>query len=129
MTAERIGPVAQRLGLDPDTLRYYERTGVVPSPARDASGRRAYTETDIHLLEVLLHLRDTGMALADITAFTRYVSRDPDGVAERLALLIDHREAVSAQQDRLAASLAVIDRKIADYRERLVVLDSESVAR
>jgi MerR family regulatory protein len=35
---ERIGDVARRLGVDPDTLRYYERTGVVPRTSRDARG-------------------------------------------------------------------------------------------
>jgi DNA-binding transcriptional MerR regulator len=93
----------------------------VPRTSRDARGRRAYTGSDVHLLEVLLHLRDTGMALADIATFTSYVSRDPDAVPERLALLKRHRDTVRAEQQRIARSLAVIDRKIADYRGRLAV--------
>jgi DNA-binding transcriptional MerR regulator len=114
-----IGEVALRLGLDPDTLRWFERHGVVPSPGRDAGGRRAYTDDDIHLLEVLLHLRGTGMPLAEIAQFTDYVSRDPDGVIERLTLLQEHRRRVRAEQRRIAASLRVIDQKIADYTARL----------
>lgn len=114
-----IGEVARRVGLESDTLRFYERRGVLPHPVRDAAGRRAYTEADVHLIEVLLHLKATGMPLEQITAFTRLVASDPAGVPERLALLRDHRGQVV---DRLAAwqrSLEVIDGKIADYARRV----------
>lgn len=119
MSAVRaVGEVAAELGLSTDTLRYYERRGVLPAPIRDSAGRRVYRDADVHLIEVLLHLRDTGMPLARIAQFTRYVAADPDGVPERLALLQQHRERVVAQIERLNGSLAVIDQKIADYRRR-----------
>lgn len=53
-----------------------------------------------------------------ISEFTRLVARDPEGVTERLDLLLQHRERVSAQLDQLTQSLAVIDQKIADYSFR-----------
>ncbi|MFT4296207.1 MAG: MerR family transcriptional regulator [Micropruina sp.] len=114
-----IGDVADRLGLSIDALRYYERIGVVPRAARDAGGRRRYNVDDLHLLEVLIHLRDTGMPLAEIAEFTRLVQKDPDGVPERLALLRTHREAIAEQIARLTRSMRVIDGKIDDYTERL----------
>jgi len=113
-----IGAVAERLGISADTLRYYERTGVVPPADRDARGRRRYAEGHLHLLEVLLHLRNTGMPLTRIAEFTRQVLRDPEGVPERLKLLRDHRAVLAAEIGRLNASLAVVDGKIADYRAR-----------
>ena len=114
-----IGEVARRLGLSIDALRYYERAGVLPQADRDASGRRRYSEHDLHLLEVLLHLRDTGMPLAEIATFTRLVQQDPAGVPERLALLRAHREILTARIAALTRSLGVIDGKIADYDARL----------
>lgn len=113
-----VGQVAARFGLSPDTIRYYERTGVLPAPARDPAGRRAYTDQDVHLIEVLLHLRDTGMPLALIAEFTRHVAADPDRVPERLALFEAHRATVVARLAAWQDSLALIDRKIADYRSR-----------
>lgn len=112
MSTHQIGDVARRLGLDPDTLRWFERQAVVPNPARDSAGRRVYSDDNVHLLEVLLHLRDTGMPLAEIAQFTDHVRRDPDGVPERLDLLLAHRRRVRAEQKRTAASLRVIDRKL-----------------
>ena len=108
-----IGAAAEHLGLSVDALRYYERAGVIPPAARDASGRRRYGP------EELLHLRDTGMPLARIAEFTRLVQQDPDGVPERLALLRDHREAITERMARLTLSLSVVDGKIADYSARL----------
>lgn len=125
MSTHQIGDVARRLDLDPDTLRWFERHGVVPNPARDAGGRRVYTDDNVHLLEVLLHLRDTGMPLAEIAQFTDHVSHDPDRVAERLDLLLGHRQRVRAKQQRTAASLRVIENKIADYTGRLAAAPAE----
>ena len=68
---------------------------------------------------MLLHLRATAMPLAEIARFTELVSHDPDGVPERLQLLLDHRDRVRQEQAKISESLAVIDQKIADYRQRL----------
>lgn len=114
-----IGAVAERFGLQPDTLRYYERNGVLPAPHRDSAGRRWYRPGDVHLIEVLLHLKATGMPLARIAEFTALVASDPAGVPERLALLRRHRDQVHRQLDSWRRSLAIIDGKIDDYRRRL----------
>ena len=114
-----ITQVAAHLGLDPDTLRYYERHGVVPAPPRDHAGHRSYQPGDVHLLEVLMHLKDTGMPLAQIAQFTAWVAQDPDGVPERLALLQEHRTHVIDQITTWQHSLDVIDQKIRDYAQRL----------
>lgn len=116
--AQSVSEVAARLGISTETLRYYERHHVLPPPRRDSGGRRVYRDDDVHLIEVLLHLRDTGMPLARIAEFTRLVARDPDGVPERLALLQDHRTHVTRTIEQLAHALAVIDQKIADYTGR-----------
>ena len=65
-----IAEVAARTGLAPDTLRYFERQGVVPTPRRDGAGRRRYTPADVELIRMLVHLRETGMPLADIAQVT-----------------------------------------------------------
>lgn len=117
-SGQGIGAVAARFGVAPDTIRYYERSGVLPSPTRDSAGRRRYSNDAIHLIEVLMHLRGTGMPLATIAEFTALVARDPEGVPERLALLRAHREKVVESIATWTASLAVIDQKIDDYRAR-----------
>lgn len=82
-----IGAAAEHLGLSVDALRYYERAGVIPPAARDAGGRRRYGPEELHLLDVLIHLRDTGMPLARIAEFTRLVQQDPNGVPDRKSVV------------------------------------------
>lgn len=114
-----IGEAAQRLGLSIDTLRYYEQLGVTPSPARNSRGQRRYTEHNLHLLEVIVHLRRTAMPLQEIKRFTAWVQQDPSGVEQRLEILLHHRQSVIEQIHELNESLTVVDQKIADYRGRL----------
>ena len=114
-----IGEVAAQFGLEPDTLRYYERIGVLPAPPRNSAGHRIYTDQDVHLIEVLLHLRDTGMPLTRIAESTRLVASDPDGVPERLALLEEHQAEALKRLHAWQSSLTLIEQKIADYRSRL----------
>ncbi|MDX6352123.1 MAG: hypothetical protein QOF84_6913, partial [Streptomyces sp.] len=45
-----IAEVSAWIGLAPDTLRYFERQGIVPSPRRDSAGRRQYTTADVELI-------------------------------------------------------------------------------
>ncbi|GAB2492642.1 hypothetical protein GCM10027030_27460 [Luteococcus sediminum] len=66
-----------------------------------------------------MHLKQTGMPLAHIAEFTAWVSKDPAGVPERLALLQDHRTHVTNQIARWQQSLAIIDQKISDYSGRV----------
>jgi DNA-binding transcriptional MerR regulator len=112
-----IAEVAARIGLTPDTLRYFERRGIVPSPRRDHAGRRQYTTEDIELIRMLVHLRETEMPLADIARFTGADETADDPVELRLELLMAHRRRVHERREQLDGALDVIARKIADYGE------------
>ncbi|MEU4588186.1 alpha/beta fold hydrolase [Kitasatospora aureofaciens] len=113
-----IAEVSARIGLAPDTLRYFERQGIVPSPRRDNAGRRQYTTADVELIRMLVHLRETGMPLADIAQFTGADDKVTDPAGLRLELLTAHRRRVQDRREDLDRALEVISRKIADYSER-----------
>ncbi|WP_043661303.1 alpha/beta fold hydrolase [Nocardia thailandica] len=114
-----IAEVSARIGLAPDTLRYFERHGIVPPPRRDSAGRRRYTTADIELIDMLVHLRETGMPLADIAQFTAADDTVTDPVGFRLELLAAHRRRVRERREELNRALDVITRKIADYSDRI----------
>lgn len=114
-----IAEVAARIGLTPDTLRYFERRGLVPSPRRDHAGRRQYTTEDIELIRMLVHLRETEMPLADIARFTGADETADDPVELRLELLMAHRRRVHERREQLDGALDVIARKIADFGDRV----------
>ncbi|MFI6985224.1 alpha/beta fold hydrolase [Embleya sp. NPDC050154] len=114
-----IAEVSALIGLAPDTLRYFERQGVVPSPGRDNAGRRRYTTADVELIRMLVHLRETGMPLADIAQFTGADDTATDPAGLRVGLLKAHRRRVYDRREELDRALDVITRKIADFDDRI----------
>jgi DNA-binding transcriptional MerR regulator len=60
----RIGEMARRLGLAPETLRYYERLGLLPSPARNGGRYREYSDEDAERLRLLVGLRQLDLPLS-----------------------------------------------------------------
>jgi DNA-binding transcriptional MerR regulator len=111
----RIGDVATRTGLSIDALRYYEREGLLGPVARDSAGRRRYDPDSLHLLEVLLCLRRTGMPVRQSRAFADLVRTGPGTVPDRVTILRAHRAAVVERMRQLEADLAVIDDKLTAY--------------
>jgi DNA-binding transcriptional MerR regulator len=108
-----IGEVAQQTGIPIETLRFYDRSGLLGDLPRTAGGHRVFDELSLGLLDVV-RLRRTGMPVEDVRAFVDRVRTDRDR-AGRIELLRRHRARVSAQLEQLRTDLAVIDWKIAAY--------------
>lgn len=115
-----IAEAAEKTGLTTDTLRYYERDGLMVRPVmRSSSGHRRYTEGDLGWIVMITRLRATGMPIRDVRAYADLV-RDGDGNEEdRLGLLRAHRDQVLEQLAQVRAHLDAIDYKIAVYEERV----------
>lgn len=111
-----IAEVAEVTGLSPDTLRWYEREGLLPRVERDASQRRRYSPRTVRLLETLVRLRRTGMPVREMREFTRLAAEGAATHAQRLALLAAHRERVVARLAELTDDLAVLDEKTEHYK-------------
>ncbi|WKF85319.1 MerR family transcriptional regulator [Lacticaseibacillus pantheris] len=113
--AYSIQTVAQKTGLTISTLRFYDKAGLLPFVARDASGYRAFTDGDLALLHTIVCLKSTGMKITDIRRYIELVMAGPTTAEARRALLSGHRKQVIAKQQEIAHSLAEIDYKLAMY--------------
>ena len=107
-----IAEVAASTGLSWDTLRWYEREGLLPPVARGGDGRRRYRARDVALLQVLVRLRRTGMPVEQVRRFSRLMAGGAATHGVRMALLLDHRTAVLQHIEALHADLAVLGDKI-----------------
>src|SRR5690242_6112074 len=87
-------------GFTLDTLRYYEREGILPPVARTAGGHRAYSEADIGTLGFLKCLRETGMPIERLRRYGE-LCRDETTLPERIALLEEHAAAVEREMEEL----------------------------
>ena len=108
----------ERTGFSLDTLRYYEKEGLLGQVARTAGGRRSYSQHDLDWLSLVRCLRDTGMPIADLKRYS-VLATDDSTLAERLALLLDHDAEVQAGIDRLLTQQRQLREKIDWYRGQL----------
>jgi len=114
------GEVAAKLGLTKDGLRYYEKEGLLPPIARDESGHRAYSESDIEWIFLIRCLRDTDMPILNIK---QYVSLLMEGggksISERREILKEH-EAILIEKIRISQNLLqLIEKKLEFYDDAL----------
>lgn len=113
------GQVADRTGFSLDTLRYYERIGLLDGIARNSSGQRAFTDDDIGWLEILRCLRDTGMPIARMQRYAELARGGDETVIERMEVLQEHDTAVEEHIAELRNQQQRIRDKIDWYRSAL----------
>lgn len=116
-TAFRIGHLAARSGRSVHAIRWYEAQGLMPGVRRDSGGRRLYDELHVGWLELMDRLRQTGMSIAQMRAYTALVKRGRTSLRERQELLALHRQRVQARIVELKLALKLIDSKIDFYGE------------
>jgi len=113
-----IGQFAARCGLSADTLRYYEKIGLLRHVARDASGFRVYGPRDLQWIGFILRLKDTGMALDDIIRYAELRECGDTTLAARQALLEQHAARLHERIQRDHQHLDALQAKIALYRQQ-----------
>jgi DNA-binding transcriptional MerR regulator len=113
------GEVAARSGFSLDTLRYYERIGLLDRLERSPSGHRRFGEDDLEWLEVLRCLRDTGMPIAQMRQYAELARVGQRTLAERLSLLAGHHARVQERITLLLAQQEHLQQKISWYRRQL----------
>ncbi|GII55643.1 hypothetical protein Pth03_40320 [Planotetraspora thailandica] len=114
-----ISEVATLTGLSQDTLRYYEKSGLISPVGRSAGGQRRYSRADISWIELLLRLRDTGMSVADMQRFAEMHHHGDTTIPERLDLLRRHRDRLAERIRGLQLNGQALDAKIAYYEDFL----------
>lgn len=111
----QISDFARRTGLSADTLRYYEKIGLMQPPLRDAGGRRVYQAGDLDWARFLIRLRQTGMPIAEMQRYARLRAEGDATAQARRDLLMRHRDGLRVRLADLAECLSLMDHKIAAY--------------
>lgn len=100
------------------TLRYYERAGLLRPVGRNGSGHRTYSADDLAWIEVLTKLRRTGMPIRRMREYAELVWAGDGNEAERLSLLVAHRDDVRARLAELEDCLGFIEHKVRIYEKK-----------
>lgn len=115
-TVHGITDVAALTGLSKDTLRWYEREGLIPAVGRDTAGRRRYDDASVRMLQLLVRLRRTGMPVARMKQFADLVEEGAASHGRRLTLLTEHRDRVLEHVAALQEDLAAVEDKMRHYQ-------------
>jgi MerR family transcriptional regulator, aldehyde-responsive regulator len=112
-----IHEAAAASGLGIDTIRFYEKAGMLPPVPRDARGWRSFPPALVEWLTNLARLRATGMPMAEMQRFARLVHAPvtPEIVAERLAILHAHSDRLARRRAEIEAAQGYLDHKIEVY--------------
>ena len=114
-----IKEVSRTYGVTPDTLRYYERSGMIPPVPRTAGGVRSYGESELGWVELALCMRSAGLSVEAIAEYLRLTQEGDATIPDRLALLHKQREILLEQQKQIAETLNRLNYKIGKYEGAL----------
>jgi len=109
-----IAEVSERFGTSPDTLRYYERVGLIP-PVGRKGGMRNYDESDIKWIEFILCMRSAGVPIEELVRYVALYREGSGTTAERKKILIAQRERLLSRIEELKALADKLGYKIANY--------------
>ena len=121
-----IQEVAEQTGISAYTIRFYEKTGVLPPIRRMPNGIRQFTEADVVFLRFLMQLKQMGMSLEDIMAFTEdgcLLERLQQGdvprlsIERRMALLRRQQQQLYEQRRNLDSLLMAVQQKLDFYEQ------------
>ncbi len=114
-----IAQVAEKYGLTPDTLRYYERIGLLPEVPRTPGGMRDYGENDCRWVEYIKCMRGAGISIETLVEYVRLFHEGDGTIPARKKLLQEQRAQIAARIGELQDVLARLDWKLDGYEEHM----------
>ncbi len=112
-----ITEVSNKYDLSQDTLRYYERIGLIPSVNRNKSGNRDYTEEDCGQVEFIKCMRGAGLPIEALIEYVGLVKQGDATIEVRKELLIEQRKQLNARMEEMQKSLERLNYKIERYEQ------------
>lgn len=119
----KISEVSQQCGLSQDTLRYYERIGLLPPVNRINGGIRDYGELDLRRVSFIKCMRSAGLPIEVLLEYFELVQQGDKTIEARKEILIEQREQLVAKMKEMQETLDLLDYKISVYEK--AVLEAE----
>lgn len=120
-----IAEVCKVCDVTPDTLRYYERIGLIPPVARTKGGIRDYTEQDVDWVRFIRCMREAGLQVSALVRYVALFRKGDASLAERKHILVSQRNLLAFRIENQRKVLERLDAKIANYEERCATWERE----
>lgn len=115
-----IAEVSRRFDISPDTLRYYEKIGLLPPVPRTKSGIRDYDEASCGWIELMKCMRAAGVQIEALIQYVELYQKGNETLDARKALLIEQREQLTSRMTDMQHSLDRLNYKISLYEQGLM---------
>lgn len=121
----KIAEVSEKYGISTDTLRYYERVGLIPPVPRNGSGIRDYGDTEAKRIEFVKCMRKAGLPIEVLIEYFDLVQQGDATLAARKALLTEQRDLLLARIAELQETLELLNFKIEVHVNALLKSEPE----
>ena len=116
----KIAEVSERYGISIDTLRYYERIGLIPPVHRNGSGIRDYDELDLRRVDFIKCMRNAGLPVEVLIDYIALVQQGDTTIEARKEILIEQRDLLAARMQEMQKTLDLLNHKIEIYEAALL---------
>ncbi len=123
----KISEVSEQCDISADTLRYYERIGLLPPVNRTESGIRNYSNLDVRRVEFIKCMRTAGLPVEVLIEYYRLVQQGDETIGDRKAILVERRAEIKARMDELQKTLDLLDYKISYYENAVLKAENAIV--
>jgi MerR family transcriptional regulator, aldehyde-responsive regulator len=121
----KIAEVSEKYGLSVDTLRYYERVGLIPHVHRNGGGIRDYDELDLRRVDFIKCMRGAGLPVEVLIEYMGLVQQGDSTIEARKEILIEQRDLVVARMEEMQKTLDRLNYKIEVYEKALLKKEKE----
>jgi MerR family transcriptional regulator, aldehyde-responsive regulator len=123
----KIAEVSGKYGLSVDTLRYYERVGLIPPVHRNESGIRDYDELDLRRVDFIKCMRGAGLPVEVLIEYMGLVQQGDKTIEARKEILVEQRDLVAERLEEMQKTLERLNYKIDAYEKALLKKEKEII--
>ncbi|MBB2183384.1 MerR family transcriptional regulator [Lachnospiraceae bacterium MD1] len=118
-----IAEVSKKYDITPDTLRYYERVGLLPPVKRNHSGNRDYNENDCSWIQFIKFMRSAGLPIEVLIEYVSLFQQGDKTIEQRKKLLVEQRSKIVKKIKELHTTLEYLDYKINSYENSRIRIE------
>jgi DNA-binding transcriptional MerR regulator len=123
----KIAEVSERYGISTDTLRYYERVGLIPPVNRNESGIRDYNELDLRRVDFIKCMRSAGLPIEVLIDYVALVQKGDQTIEARKDILKEQRALLAARMEAMQKTLDILDHKLEVYEKAVLTKEKKIV--
>lgn len=123
----KIAEVSEQYGISLDTLRYYERIGLIPPVTRNESGIRDYNELDVRRVEFVKCMRSAGLPIEVLIEYIGLVQQGDSTIEARKDILVEQRQLLISRMEQMQKTLDILDHKIEVYEKAVLKNEKEMI--